>query len=65
MLFKRRLSGRQWFSLLLLTLGCVIKQLNFGGPASAQTGKTWQDGIFSINLLLILVQVSQSMSADK
>ncbi|XP_043228826.1 UDP-galactose transporter senju-like isoform X2 [Amphibalanus amphitrite] len=62
-LFKRRLSGRQWFSLLLLTLGCVIKQLNFGGPASAQAGKTWHDGIFSINLLLILVQVFCSCTA--
>ena len=63
-LFKRRLSGRQWFSLLLLTLGCVIKQLNFGGPAATQSGKAWHEGLFSVNLLLILVQVSVVMSVS-
>ena len=51
-LFKRRLSGRQWFSLLLLTLGCVIKQLNFGDLAAAQSGRAWHEGLFSVNLLL-------------
>ena len=63
-LFKRRLSGRQWFSLLLLTLGCVIKQLNFGDFAAAQPGKAWHEGLFSVNLLLILVQVSAVTSVS-
>ena len=63
-LFKRRLSGRQWFSLLLLTLGCVIKQLNFGDLAAAQSGKAWHEGLFSVNLLLILVQVSAVTSVS-
>ena len=27
-LFKRKLSGRQWISLLILTLGCMIQKLN-------------------------------------
>lgn len=30
MIFHKVLSRRQWFSLILLTLGCMIKQINFG-----------------------------------
>ncbi|XP_031630727.1 UDP-galactose transporter senju [Contarinia nasturtii] len=29
-IFHKILTRRQWFSLLLLTLGCMVKQLNFG-----------------------------------
>ncbi|XP_002738755.2 UDP-galactose transporter senju-like [Saccoglossus kowalevskii] len=58
-LFNRVLSSKQWFSLLLLTLGCVIKHLkqdvtmkdlvSFGGESvSFNIGK---------NILLMLVQI--------
>ncbi|CAG9798013.1 unnamed protein product [Chironomus riparius] len=29
-IFKKYLTSRQWISLILLTLGCMIKQINFG-----------------------------------
>ncbi|XP_037072885.1 UDP-galactose transporter senju-like [Pollicipes pollicipes] len=54
-LFKKKLTSRQWLSLLLLTVGCIIKQLNTG-PASASSSD-WLRGIFSFNIILILVQV--------
>lgn len=34
-IFKKNLSQRQWISLILLTCGCMIKQLNFG-PSSTE-----------------------------
>eukprot|EP00794_Sanderia_malayensis_P020076 gene20076-22046_t len=49
-LFRKQLSGIQWFSLLLLTLGCIIKQLNFDKISSVSFN-------LNINLALILVQV--------
>ncbi|XP_061402445.1 UDP-galactose transporter senju [Musca vetustissima] len=30
-IFKKYLSKRQWISLVLLTLGCMLKQINFSG----------------------------------
>ena len=52
LLFRRTLSRSQWFSLILLTFGCVVKQL----------GGFWQNSsanysIISFNLVLILIQV--------
>ncbi|ETN59958.1 CMP-sialic acid transporter [Anopheles darlingi] len=35
MIFKKSLSRRQWFSLLLLTCGCMLKQWNFSTLFSA------------------------------
>lgn len=49
-LFKKKLSKIQWFSLLLLTCGCIIKQLSFGKLSSASF-------IVNMNLGLIMVQV--------
>ncbi|XP_037825458.1 UDP-galactose transporter senju [Lucilia sericata] len=34
-IFKKYLSQRQWISLVLLTAGCMLKQLNFNGIYSA------------------------------
>ncbi|XP_073826636.1 UDP-galactose transporter senju-like [Musca autumnalis] len=33
-IFKKYLSQRQWISLVLLTVGCMLKQINFGGISS-------------------------------
>jgi drug/metabolite transporter (DMT)-like permease len=51
LLFKRRLSKMQWISLILLTIGCVVKQI--GGFAL----KSSTNSFISFNLLLILLQV--------
>ncbi|RWS03283.1 UDP-galactose transporter-like protein [Dinothrombium tinctorium] len=48
-LFKRKLSNRQWFSLILLTCGCIVK--NFGQM------KMTSSSFLSFSILLILFQV--------
>ncbi|KAK3748725.1 hypothetical protein QZH41_015671 [Actinostola sp. cb2023] len=50
-LFSKRLSRIQWLSLILLTAGCILKQLNFG---SKSVGLSLR---LDYNLILILVQV--------
>ncbi|XP_031567968.1 UDP-galactose transporter senju-like [Actinia tenebrosa] len=50
-LFSKQLSRSQWISLLLLTIGCIIKQLNFSGQSDGISFK------LDYNLVLILVQV--------
>ncbi|CAG2178550.1 unnamed protein product, partial [Oppiella nova] len=50
-LFNRILSKAQWFSLILLTMGCVVKQL--GGFSHNSSDKSF----VSLNLILILLQV--------
>ena len=52
-LFKRTLSRSQWFSLILLTTGCVVKQ--FGGFAHNSSEEDYS--LFNLNLVLILLQV--------
>jgi len=52
-LFKRQLSAWQWLSLILLTIGCLVK--NFG-RASDAPGSVLEN-LVSFSLLLILVQV--------
>ena len=53
LLFKRTLSRSQWLSLILLTLGCVIKQL--GGFSSNSSDDNYT--LFRFNIVLILMQV--------
>ncbi|KXJ17474.1 UDP-galactose transporter senju [Exaiptasia diaphana] len=50
-LFSKQLSRVQWVSLLLLTAGCIIKQLKFGSESAGLSLKLDQ------NLVLIMVQV--------
>ncbi|XP_058818011.1 UDP-galactose transporter senju [Topomyia yanbarensis] len=38
-IFKKSLSRKQWFSLCLLTLGCMLKQWNFSLPSSDELTK--------------------------
>lgn len=64
-IFKKYLSRKQWISLLLLTVGCMVKQINFGdlpvgGPTSieeAKTPKKMAGFDLSINAIFILIQV--------
>ncbi|CRL00784.1 CLUMA_CG014038, isoform A [Clunio marinus] len=62
--FKKYLSRNQWLSLFLLTLGCMIKQVNFGDmPVITETQNVNQPqknlvGIdLSINAIFIFIQV--------
>lgn len=53
-LFSKKLSGQQWFSLLLLTSGCIVKQIKYENLTTAGSSFSMS---FDIHLLLILVQV--------
>ncbi|XP_070509195.1 UDP-galactose transporter senju [Chironomus tepperi] len=65
-IFKKYLSRKQWISLILLTLGCMIKQVNFGDQAISNGSKNEQDEAIiskntvgfdlSINAVFILIQ---------
>lgn len=56
-LFKRSLSQKQWFSLLLLTMGCVVKQLGIPSKRGASLSGGFVNQFFSFSMLLLLVQV--------
>jgi len=62
-LFRKKLSSKQWLSLVLLTAGCMIKQIDptvMGiAESSAKVATPKSDTSFhlSINLVFILVQV--------
>lgn len=49
-LFKRRLSGQQWFSLCLLTIGCVIKQFSVRTPEFAASADASGSGSSSAGI---------------
>ncbi|CAN7995426.1 unnamed protein product [Ixodes hexagonus] len=57
-LFKKTLSRRQWLSLILLTGGCVVKQLGLpsGSDSSGLVGSLFNT-LLSTNMLLLLAQV--------
>ncbi|XP_022257365.1 CMP-sialic acid transporter 1-like, partial [Limulus polyphemus] len=62
-LFKKHLSKKQWLSLILLTCGCIIKQLKVSHPetpvieSSDAQMPSFLKLHLSYNLVLILVQV--------
>uniref|UniRef100_A0A1B6DZF6 Sugar phosphate transporter domain-containing protein n=1 Tax=Clastoptera arizonana TaxID=38151 RepID=A0A1B6DZF6_9HEMI len=69
-LFKRQLSGKQWLSLVMLTAGCMVKQLPFGDEQSEEVEVTTLElevvvkpiskvmtPRLSWNMVLILIQV--------
>ncbi|XP_063241485.1 UDP-galactose transporter senju [Bacillus rossius redtenbacheri] len=70
LLFKKILSAKQWLSLVLLTIGCMIKQYDISSPATAGSitkaevpnPQSWNFNI-SINAVLILVQIVCSCCA--
>lgn len=60
-IFKKYLSRKQWLSLTLLTLGCMVKQIDFGDSAVSVTteAKPPKNTIgfdLSINAIFILIQ---------
>ena len=68
-LFKRKLSGKQWISLLILTVGCMIQKLSpdlLGSLYEADTNAEDKNkgildllGLFSLShgLILVMIQV--------
>lgn len=60
-LFKKQLTRRQWFSLLLLTVGCIVKHLGLPSksPPAAAGGKVASllGSLCSFHMLLLLLQV--------
>ncbi|XP_048258826.1 UDP-galactose transporter senju-like [Haliotis rufescens] len=72
-LFRKQLSRIQWASLILLTCGCIIKELNHHGSGT-KTGSTESpstvgtsflnfDKLLDIHLLFIMLQVFCSVFA--
>ncbi|TRY78873.1 hypothetical protein TCAL_08773 [Tigriopus californicus] len=65
-MFKRYLSGMQWYSLCLVTLGCVVQKLDYAtisklfGPVDLSIQNVFYN---SISFLLIVVQLSCSVCA--
>ncbi|KAK7792619.1 hypothetical protein R5R35_009152 [Gryllus longicercus] len=62
--FRKQLSGKQWLSLILLTVGCMIKQLDladFSHHSTAKNGTSSDSNSYfhfglNINIMLIFVQ---------
>ncbi|CAG2053570.1 unnamed protein product [Timema podura] len=65
-LFQKKLSGKQWLSLILLTVGCMVKQIDISSLYSSSTvsptahsNSLWEFRL-SVNALLILVQKTEN-----
>ncbi|XP_067938823.1 UDP-galactose transporter senju-like isoform X2 [Watersipora subatra] len=68
LLFKKKLSHMQWMSLVILTLGCILKEVGHTQQAvTASLSSASSNGFFSqmlnVHLLLIMVQVFASCFA--
>lgn len=65
-IFNKKLSGKQWFSLVLLTAGCMLKVINFGDApieiAHQSQGKQLSLSA-SFSSILLLLQVACSCLA--
>lgn len=61
-LFRKQLSRIQWLSLLLLTVGCVIKEMHHSSDHASTTDKSWWSYL-DPHLALIMVQVFSSCGA--
>ena len=57
-IFNKQLSGKQWFSLLLLTVGCMMKHINFDFYNLSSVSNI----NLNINIVLILIQVRNNIN---
>lgn len=62
-LFKKYLSKNQWISLVLLTVGCIIKQVGHSSNSKASTEGFDISQYVNMSLILILIQVFSSCFA--
>lgn len=56
-MFKKHLTRKQWLSLILLTLGCLISQIDLNGIFQGTSNSDWFSQALKPQLLLVLVQV--------
>lgn len=54
LIFHKKLTRLQWLSLVILTLGCIVKEL---GRNSKPASSSVDSSLLSVHLLLILLQV--------
>lgn len=58
MLFDKRLTRHQWLSLILLTVGCIIKQINYSSTNSSSSSTEFEISTYiNFSLFLVLLQV--------
>lgn len=62
-IFKKYLTKRQWISLIILTIGCMLKQINFGdesAPSTTENAVEMHKNTIGLNLstsaVFILIQ---------
>ncbi|KAF7279388.1 hypothetical protein GWI33_007330 [Rhynchophorus ferrugineus] len=57
-IFGKILSKKQWLSLIILTIGCMVKQMNFSQDSQkVEVDSNSGSFIFSINTIFIFVQI--------
>ena len=64
-LFKRSLSSKQWLSLLILTVGCMIHASGSGSEVTSDSSNNSEEDLvkFGTGCVFILVQVLCSVVA--
>ncbi|KAF6036370.1 hypothetical protein EB796_005315 [Bugula neritina] len=69
-LFKKKLSQMQWISLIILTAGCILKEVGHtlsssSTPAAEQvgSGSSFLSSMLNVHLLFIMIQVFSSCFA--
>lgn len=60
MIFHKILTRRQWFSLILLTIGCIVKQLNFDDLFSTKYANGQNESMATVKS-----QINQNVYASK
>ncbi|CAH0560170.1 unnamed protein product [Brassicogethes aeneus] len=56
-IFKKTLSKKQWLSLFILTLGCMLKQINFTEPDKNDISTKSGSMDYGISAIFIFVQI--------
>ncbi|ESP02805.1 hypothetical protein LOTGIDRAFT_212314 [Lottia gigantea] len=63
-LFSKKLSKLQWFSLILLTFGCILKEVRHSYKSSLNPELMTNFRLFDYHFILILIQVFTSVFAS-
>nr|CAH7756363.1 unnamed protein product [Callosobruchus chinensis] len=56
-IFKKVLSRTQWLSLILLTIGCMLKQVNFTEEKKEDNHNKSMSMEFGVNAILVFIQI--------
>lgn len=57
LIFHKKLTRLQWLSLVILTLGCIVKELGRNSSPGSSSSSSVDSSLLSVHLLLILLQV--------